>query len=100
MLQIIAGHVDSSVHFLWEELNFLDCCINILIKGKLECLEITKLSCQYTDCSYLCDTICSILNNENYSGRPKLVEQKNELNIKKLREVNLLDDIWSVLKSK
>lgn len=97
-MQIIAGHVDSRIHSLWQELNFLEKCVSVLQK-KSDSIGTTKL-CIDTDCGYLCDCICDILNSGDYSEKPKLVEEKKGLNLENLRGVNLMDDIWKILKSK
>lgn len=98
-MQIIAGHVDSRAHFLWEELNFLDYCTRVLVNEKADVVGTTKLGPD-TDCTVLCDYICNILNSGGYSEKPKLAERIKELNMENLRGVNLMDDIWNILKSK
>lgn len=54
----------------------------------------------YDDCKYLCDSICDILKNENYIRRPRLREHKTKLDMKHLRDDNIMDDLWTILKSK
>lgn len=98
MLQVIPGHVDSPASSMWEELCFLKDCIDTMSKVKMD-LAVVRLCKQYDDCKDLCDSICDILKNENYTRRPRLKEHKRNLDVEHLRDDNIMDDLWTILKS-
>lgn len=66
---------------------------------KLDAFGTSKLIFE-NDCAYLCDNICDMLESGAYGEMPKIVDQIKGLDMENLRGINLIDDVWKILKSK
>lgn len=95
-LQVIIGHTDSQANALWGEINFLEYCITL---SKKQDIQNVKLN-QCGDClEVLTDEVDEIFSKQ-YTRRPRTQEQQQTLDFKSLRDTDVVDDLWSVLRSK
>ncbi|XP_018562505.1 uncharacterized protein LOC108904432 [Anoplophora glabripennis] len=93
ILQIIAGHNLSSVYFLWEELTLLQTYLDILSDSDKCNDEITIISNNPLQESDIYKSINNIIAT-NLLKR----EAKMKFDLKHIRQEQILDKLWSILK--
>lgn len=98
MLQVICGHVDSPANSMWNELNFLDYCTGLLLSEQLDDLLAAPLSLEPRDITILCDDISNVLTDKSFIRRPQLRGQKKSLDLNHLRDNNVMDELWNIIK--
>ncbi|XP_023026899.2 zwilch kinetochore protein isoform X1 [Leptinotarsa decemlineata] len=89
VLQIIAGHKTSPVHFLWENLCLLQNYLDILLSNNNDRL----LSLESLSSFDIFQSIKNIVGT-NFWKR----ETKIEFSLENIRHKNILDKLWNILK--
>ncbi|KAJ8961555.1 hypothetical protein NQ318_014807, partial [Aromia moschata] len=93
ILKVITGHHLSSVNFLWEELCLIQTYLDILSDSDKCNDELTPISAAPTQESDVYKNINGILS---YSVVKK--EEKMEFDLRNIRQEQLLDKLWNILK--
>ncbi|XP_060525568.1 uncharacterized protein LOC132701552 isoform X2 [Cylas formicarius] len=92
-LEIIVGHPVLSLHNLWTELSLLQSYISILWNVKQGVDEYMLLSSDPIDMNVICGKMCDLV-----SPRVMKCEVDKEVDLNNIREENILDHLWNLLK--
>ncbi|KAK5649691.1 hypothetical protein RI129_000720 [Pyrocoelia pectoralis] len=93
MLQVIAGHEDSVIYTMFQELQFLKYCLDELSNNKM--FENVNLSSVPMESEELCQSICDVLRSVhvyNVEVPPRYVLFDFD------RDANLTDKLWNIFK--
>lgn len=93
---MIVGHTDSKANRLWEELNFLQHCINV---SKITNLEVEELNTCGNCLDDLNDTVFHVLNKDYRIKKMKKQQRQELLDFNNLREASVTDELWKILRS-
>ncbi|CAG9860771.1 unnamed protein product [Phyllotreta striolata] len=89
-LDLIPGHKESSVHFLWQELCLLQNLINIIDRKEINIDSV--ISSQPLSLNEIYDNIQQIIKD-------RIVKKiSTEFNLIEMRELNIMDKLWNILK--
>lgn len=88
----MSGHIDSSVHHLWKELKHLEMYLKVLDNEDALKIDNTIISDNCLAASKIIENIHNLCTNPIERR-----QNSNEFRLHNLRELNILDKLWSIL---